>query len=93
MIVIEELLFDEWNIEHIARHKVLPQEIEEVCQNEIHVSRTYSKRYQIIGVTKLGRVLTVIMARKNERRYYPVTARPASRKERKSYLEKIKNYD
>ena len=30
-IVINALIWDEWNKEHIARHGVTPEEVEEVC--------------------------------------------------------------
>ena len=35
MIVIRRLVWDTWNIVHIARHDVVPDEVEEVCHGII----------------------------------------------------------
>jgi len=39
MIYIRELLWTDWNIEHIARHNVSPDEVEEVCYSNPFVAR------------------------------------------------------
>lgn len=87
MIEIEQLIWDEWNKEHIARHQVTPQEVEEVCQGTPVVAQGYGGRLRLIGPTQSKRMLGVILAPKGEKSYYPVTARPASRKERNQYQE------
>ena len=33
---IDELLWDDWNIEHIAGHGVEPDEVEEACYDPHH---------------------------------------------------------
>lgn len=76
------------NIEHIARHGVSPSEVEEVFYRRfIYGSMEVVKgeiRVTLIGATNGGRVLTItFQARLNEVRI--VTARDASRKERKLY--------
>jgi hypothetical protein len=38
MIHIRRLIWDDWNIAHIARHEVSPDEVEEVCDAE-HVEQ------------------------------------------------------
>ncbi len=85
MLDIGQLLWDAWNMAHIARHAVTPQEVEEACNQQAHVSQTYDQRLRVIGATGQGRVLTLILAPKEDTRYYPVTARPASRKERQLF--------
>ena len=35
MIVIRRLIWDSWNITHIARHDVTPDEVEDVCHGDI----------------------------------------------------------
>jgi hypothetical protein len=34
MPVIQKLIWDEWNISHIARHDVSPEEVEQVCHGK-----------------------------------------------------------
>ena len=39
MIRVDRLIWDERNVAHIARHKVMPQEVEEVCHNNPAINR------------------------------------------------------
>ena len=41
MIEVRELVWTAWNIGHIARHAVTPDEVEEVCHGEYMTSETY----------------------------------------------------
>lgn len=85
MLVVQRLIWDEWNIGHIARHGVLPDDVEAVCHSDPIVSETYNERLRVIGRTDSGVLLTVILAPEGDDVYYVVTARPASRKERQIY--------
>lgn len=89
MIVVKKLVWDAWNIAHIARHDVLPEEVEQVCTNRHITLKTYSHRYLVAGHTDQGRVISVILTPKGSGVYYPITARSASRKERRIYQEHI----
>ena len=80
-------MWDAWNVPHIARHEVTPEEVEEVCHGSPMTSATYEGRLRVVGPTDAGRMLTVILAPQGRGVYYPVTARPASRKERQVYKE------
>ena len=88
MLYIYELLFDEWNEDHIARHQIIPEEVEEACLSEPFVSKTRQNRVRVIGQTDAGRYLTVILAPQGQGVYYPVTARDAAKTERRLYLQK-----
>jgi uncharacterized DUF497 family protein len=90
MIVIDELIWDEWNINHIKKHNVKSNEVEEACDNLIEVFESYNNRLIILGKTDKKRILAIIMAQIDKNSYYVVTARDASRKERKLYEHKIK---
>ena len=82
------LIWDPWNVAHNARHEVTPDEVEEVCHDDPMTSATYEGRLRVIGQTLAGRMLTVILAPRNgDGTYYTVTARSASRKERRFYSE------
>ena len=85
MLDIRQLIWDEWNIAHIARHDVLPDEVEEVCQSQHVEHEAYGGRVMVIGRTQAGRMLSVVLAPYGEGIYYPVTARDASRRERRIY--------
>ncbi len=85
MLYVQELLFDDWNEDHIARHSVIPEEVEEVCQGDLFVSRTRERRLRVIGQTEAGRYLTVILAPRGRGVYYPITARDATAAERRLY--------
>lgn len=86
MLFVRRLIWDTWNIAHIARHHVIPDEVEEVCHGQPVTSQTYNSRIRVVGPTRNHRMLTVILAPTEEPGvYYPVTGRPADRKERRSY--------
>jgi uncharacterized protein len=88
MLFVRRLIWDTWNIAHIARHDVIPDEVEEVCHGQPVTSQTYNGRLRVVGPTRSHRMLTVILAPTDEQGiYYPVTARPADRKERRSYKQ------
>jgi uncharacterized DUF497 family protein len=78
------LHWDETNVEHIARHGLDPEEVEEVCLDQTTLfTRAGRRRYQAIGQTAAGRYLTVFLDHLGAGRYYPVTARPSTERERR----------
>jgi len=81
MIFIRELLWNDWNVEHIARHNVSPHEVEEVCYSNPSVSRARNKALRIIGQTHSGRILTIFLAPRGKGSYFVVTARGATEAE------------
>lgn len=85
VIIIEELIWDEWNIDHIAKHSVCIVEIEQACQNLLKVYVSHSHRVIVIGETDMARLLSIVLAESLEFKnsYYVVTARDISSKERK----------
>lgn len=90
-IIIKRLLWNEWNVKHIAKHAVIPEEVEEICSNSYSYSSDDARhgRFIITGITSKGRILAVIIEpTEQEDIYYPVSARDASRKERKAYQER-----
>ena len=84
MLVIRRLIWDPWNVAHIARHEVTPEEAEEVCHGKPLVQVGKQGRLLVFGPTLSGRMLTVVLDPESadEGIYYPVTARPSSRRER-----------
>ena len=86
-IVVRYLVFDKYNLDHIKKHKVTRDEIEKVGKNFIYHRKTHTGRYLAVG--RVGsRIITLVLRRISAGKYYPVTARDASKKERKDLYEK-----
>ncbi|WP_371781682.1 hypothetical protein [Streptosporangium subroseum] len=83
---IEEIMWDDWNEEHIARHEVSPAEVEQVAfTRPLRAKRMRNGIYAVYGQTDAGRYLTVFLAPRPSNAYYPVTARNMNQNERKQY--------
>ena len=80
-----ELLWDDWNEEHVARHGVDPEEHDEVARNSPYMTRGRGRTYRVIGVTDRGRLLTLVVVREVGSTYDVVTARDADDHERRAY--------
>lgn len=88
-VVIKKLVWDEWNVAHIARHKVLPEEVGEVCRGTYIAYESYDGRFEVIGETKQKRILLIVLDPEPVNgEYYVVTAHTADRKDRLLYQEK-----
>ena len=85
MIVIRLLRWTDKNIQHIAKHKVTPDEVEQVCQADPVERKSYDERILLIGQTEQQRMVSVALDPEGEGVYYPVSARDSSRKERRMY--------
>jgi uncharacterized protein len=85
MVYVRRLIWDSWNVAHIARHEATPEEVEEACHGDALVQQTYAARLLLIGPTLAGKILAVVRAPESWGVYYPVPARPASKKERTLY--------
>ena len=75
MLFIKKLVWDDWNVEHISRHRIVPEEIEEVCRRHPIVQRgTKRNRMVLLGRTLDDRLLSIILENKGKNTYYPITA-------------------
>lgn len=88
-IIVKELIWDKWNRSHINKHKVIEQDAAEAGKNLIYHRRTYGQRYLVIGRSG-RRLITLVLSRKGQGKYYLVTARDSDKKERKMVYEKEK---
>ena len=86
-IVVREIVWDAWNIEHIKKHRVTPEEITVSLRNTSYHKRAHSGRYLVVG-RAAKRIITVVLRRKKSTAYYIVTARDANKKERRDLYEK-----
>ena len=88
-MTIHEFVWPEERVEHIARHGVTPEEVEQVCFGESLVRRAKSEGenpvYYVMGQTTEGRYLFCVVIRFPDGNGYPVTAREMTAKEKRRY--------
>ena len=86
---IDAFIWPEERIEHIARHGVIPEEVEEVCFAKSLVLKAKSEGenpvYYVLGQTEAGRYLFCVVIRFPDGNGYPVTAREMTVKEKRRY--------
>lgn len=87
MVFIRRLRWTTVNIAHIARHDIRPQEVTEVCVGDPVAREARQGRVIVLGPTTNGRILVVVLESEACGVYFPVTAWPASRKERQVYAD------
>jgi uncharacterized DUF497 family protein len=75
------------NIEHVLRHAVHPDEVDEALEGEHRTVTTHSGRYMLLGRSGAGRYLSVIYEPLREGRGLVITARDMSHSERRRYLK------
>ncbi|MCA9962689.1 MAG: BrnT family toxin [Anaerolineales bacterium] len=93
-IVIIELLWDDWNIEHIARHDVVPDEVELSLTDEHAVFlKAKENRVMVLGRAGDRLISTVMNEQATKGQYYVITARDMSKKERAFYRAQKGKHD
>jgi hypothetical protein len=76
------------NIEHIARHAVVPREVEQAFRLRPQVRRGRDDCYLMLGQTVAGRYLLVVFAYLGRGLARVITARDMDEKERAIYRRK-----
>lgn len=85
---VKRLVWDEWNVPHIARHGITPDQVEEACRGRHITLAGHDERIILVGSAG-GNLLTVILGPSGKDAHYVVTARPSSRKERAYYRDNL----
>jgi hypothetical protein len=80
--------WDDDNIDHIAEHRVSPEEAEEVFSGRWKNRKTRGGLYTAFGQTSAGRYLLVVFAYKGQGLARVITARDMTDRERKFYRKK-----
>ncbi len=86
-VVIE---WDEDSIEHIAKHRVEPEEVEEVLSGRYLLRRGRKQRYYVLGRTEAGRYLFIVLARWGRHSFRVITARDMTKTEQRLFRKKVK---
>lgn len=77
--------WNEWNLTHIGRHGVTPQEVEEVAfDDDPHVRKMGTVRY-LYGYTLAGRYLFTVYLLREPGVAWVVTSREMDEQERRLY--------
>ena len=87
---IENITWDQDTAEHISRHAVSPEEVEEVLFNDSdspRIMRGKENRYLAYGKTSAGRLLLVVLIIA-DRKTRIITARDMTDREKKFYRRK-----
>jgi uncharacterized DUF497 family protein len=83
---VDEIAWDDWNEEHIARHGVRADEVEDVVRSpSTYAERRRNGTYGLLGRTSAGRALLVILAPRGGGVFYVVTSRDATAAERRRF--------
>ena len=92
-MTINEFIWPEERIEHIALHGVTPSEVEEVCFGNPVVFRAKSEGenpvYYVLGQTQAGRYLFCVVIQFPDGKGYPVTTRDMTVNEKRRYRRKL----
>lgn len=88
-IIIKKLVWDKYNVDHIKKHNVTVDEVEEAVRNIITHKKAKLGRYLIMS--RVGsRIISVAVSKQKAGVYYPATARDSAKKERRIVYEKEK---
>jgi uncharacterized DUF497 family protein len=88
---IYEFLWPEDRVEHLTRHGIRPEEVEDVCFGRALVQHTKSSGahpgYYVLGQTAAGRYLFCVVIQLPDGKGFPVTARPITRQEHRRFTQ------
>ena len=86
---ILHFIWPEDRVDHIARHHVTPEEVEEVCFGSPMTQRARTQGespvFYFLGQTESGRYLFCVVIRFPDGKGFPVTARAMTSRERRRY--------
>ena len=83
---VNEFDWDEANRQHIARHHVGPDEVEEsLVSGRPHIRRTAQERYLAYGQSESGRYLYIVFMVKKAGFIRIITARDMTAREKRFY--------
>lgn len=82
------LVWNNWNREHIKKHSVTVEEAEEAYDKSEIVAEGKNNRIYVLSKVRNGRIIIVYLSFQKQTRPYVVSARDASKKERRIYEEK-----
>jgi uncharacterized protein len=88
-MLVRAFEWDDANREHIGRHRVDPDEVEEAFAGKHHLRRTKDERYEFLGRSAAGRYLFVVFKRQGAGTIRPITGRDMTFAETRLYWRKL----
>lgn len=82
-----KLIWDRWNLRHIKKHHVTPEEVEEAYHQSRLQKAKDKYRFLVYGQTSNDRFITIIISFQKQPLPYVVTARDMNKKEIKEYYD------
>jgi uncharacterized DUF497 family protein len=82
--------WDEDSIDHIWKHHVEPEEVEETLGGRYFFRRGRERTYYVLGRSESGRYLFVVLSRKPSGNYRVVTTRDMTAAERQWFRKRVK---
>ncbi len=83
---ISKLEWDNYRVQHIARHGIEPEDVWEVCEDPRHLARREGRnRYCLYGQTAEGRYVFVVLEQFKGTVYKPITARDMTTGEKRNF--------
>ena len=84
-VAASRFIWDEWNLDHIARHGVSPWEVEQVLAHPRVERRVRRGARAAYGQSDAGRHLLVVYRPRGRGRVFVITARDMSHREKQNY--------
>jgi len=86
---VEEIVWDDETILHIAKHGVEPEEVEEICfEGSPYILNAKYNRYLALGQSQNGRYVTIVFVYLGQNKAKIITARAMSQTERNLYKKR-----
>ncbi len=90
-LIIRNLIWDDWNLDHIKKHSVLVTGVEQSLRDKYVVFIAgHSRRVLSLGRADERLITTVLERQGDSQDYYVVTARDMAKKERLIYRQQMK---
>lgn len=85
MVYVDDIDWSGAMVEHVARHGVHLDDVEDVVFGTPFVTRGREGTYRFVGQTRGGRFLTVVLVRREASLFAVVTARDATPEGRRAF--------
>jgi uncharacterized DUF497 family protein len=82
---VGRLIWDDDNEEHIARHGIDREDVEQAFYSSRVIERARNDTYRVVGQTDSGRYIAIFVAPRKGGEWYVVTARDADLREQRNF--------
>ena len=87
---IDDLQWDDKNVEHLAIHSVAPQEAMDICFGFHVAEKEDGQRYILSGQTEGGRYINVVIEKIGKGLFRPISAFEMSESYKRRYKNRFK---